>query len=311
MTYNQIAAAAQETRLDRDTWAGLEKVQHKILARGVGEHLTTEPVYFGMAFEEPPLMVFSVVSDGAFGPTPVAHSVVKPSSKLLPAPCNHGPVVYGSNVLPDGSFENSNGYGPLGNELPGYADTGGLVFPYWNWSDNSQSYGMPTFWSQEDNIANRKWRISTANPRSGTYHARQIYTAAAQANAIRPATLMVCPDRIDGAGNVWYTSQAMVVEPGLPWELSFWGMIDSPVNSHKFRLFYTYTDAYDSDSQSYAHLFSNLTSSYVQYTHGHTTPTTGDLGFVPHLLHISVENNFSGSSGTPTIDVDDFALAVG
>lgn len=100
-----------------------------------------------------------------------------------PCPCEE-PVVYGTNILADPSFENhlaETGGGPLANEIPGvYICSGGsgaeVLVPAW--TDATPYSGSK--WVGERNIPSgscqglnaAKWFISTASPRTGTYHAR-------------------------------------------------------------------------------------------------------------------------------------------
>lgn len=263
-------------------------------------------------------MNFSVVSArGADGPTPVAHSVVKPSTGLLgydPNLCSHGPALIGNtNVLPDGRFINSYGYGPNGNEIPGHSDVDYLDFPYLNWEDGTQSYGLPTFWFQRDTwypgVA-KVWRVSSANPRIGTYHLRQVYDAdVTYKQELFVGGLAVCVDRYKG--NNWYPFQAAVITYGVTWTLSFWAMIDTPTNDHTFEVWWTYTDGFDLYTQSgWTTLSSALTGSYTQFSHSEQVPLASGIGFVPELLSLRIRNSFTGSSGTVTIDVDEFTLGI-
>lgn len=228
MTYNQLAAAAQETRLDRDTWADFEKVQHKILARGVGEHLTTEPIYFGMAFEEPPLMVFSVVSGGAFGPTPVAHSVVKPSVALLGATAiepgvGTGPATQGeyNSWIPDGSFEIAGRHGAVANVPSILTPSQQGSYTDLQYLPGSGYDGFYTWWMQSDDLGNR-WVVTDTKAVHGKYSA----TVTLSGTVSR--WLFPIDGSIFGNGEtLWGSGPPYPVDGFYSWWISQWGW-DAP-----------------------------------------------------------------------------------
>lgn len=172
--YSQVRLAIQKTALDRDTWADLVKAPHSLLARGVGEHLMVEPLFFGEAFEEPPLMTYSVIEERAADfPTIVAHNVAKPTAKVRAATPYFGTeATQGeyNNRIADGSFEIAGRHGAEGNvpsiltpnDLASYTD-----FQYLPGAAADAHY---TFWMQT-NDAGAKWKIVKGKATQGDYSA--------------------------------------------------------------------------------------------------------------------------------------------
>jgi hypothetical protein len=61
--YQGISQASRRQELDRDTWAGLDRIEYKFRMVGEGGAIT-EPFMFGQAFDAPPQPTFSVVAPG-------------------------------------------------------------------------------------------------------------------------------------------------------------------------------------------------------------------------------------------------------
>ncbi len=86
-------------------------------------------------------------------------------------------VVYSVDRLRDGGFEDQTG-GPAGDEIPWIEQT---AYPDIDIAWPSEDPTYPTKppltigWFQNVDQADQRWRLSTANPRSGTTHARSLW----------------------------------------------------------------------------------------------------------------------------------------
>ena len=64
--FQRLRRADARGQLDRQTWAGLDKLQFESIIRGAGEYLVDDPpIYFGQAFDSPPFFTFSAVATDA------------------------------------------------------------------------------------------------------------------------------------------------------------------------------------------------------------------------------------------------------
>ena len=231
--------------------------------------------------------------------------------------CNHD-YRTGSNVLPDGGFESTGG-GPGGNEVPGFADIGGLVFPWLNWSDSSQvPIDPPGFWWQADSAGiATPWVVSTASPHSGTKHLRQVLSGATAKNILYCTNQFVCPELsqeyLENGGtslSVWQVGQ-VVVRPGDVWQLDFWAKVSAAVNSNSLRVWAEYSNNDDTDIHADGYVYEKtLTTSYSLFTIGGVVPTSGVAGFDAELMSLQIQNNWVGNSGSTTLDIDTVSLGL-
>lgn len=232
------------------------------------------------------------------------------------------PLVYGSNILDDPSFESwGTGFGPLGNEIPGFADDPSVVYPFLNWSDDSQADKdtLPSFFYQSDASSFQpRWFVASANPRTGTYHIRTT-TSSSSFNSLWPGKFMVCDEDY---GTFWGSFMSARVMPGDTWEFSFWAQA-SAATDQVWSILPTY---YTNDpslggfaSQSSVSLpdidlaVSDSVGAYHQYSSGtHVVPPAEDpdtfLPAAPYYLEIMFR--IEGSSISATFDVDDIALSL-
>lgn len=141
--------------VDRVQWADLSKVQIEFDALGRGEALT-DPIYFGRAYDRPPLMSYSVVAEASGSPSyPSVRPITWPHPSFVVGGCVD-PYVKGVNTLRDPGFDLAGG-GPNGNEIPSY-EWIESVAPYTNhvedflvYSDGSRYGGVPGWY------AGRNW----------------------------------------------------------------------------------------------------------------------------------------------------------
>lgn len=237
--------------------------------------------------------------------------------------CTH-PRLTGPNILSDGGFEAANGYGPGGNEIPGFSDVGDLTFPFLNYSDDSPTTLPPHNWWQADSASGTAtpWTIASGDPRSGTYHARQVLSSETVRNTLYVTAGLVCPELSERyqtwLGNpigapleVWQVGYSAVVVPGDQWELDFWAKASAPVNSGSYRIWVEYADAADTDSFAVGYVLNQaLTTSYANFNTSGVIPDADSLGFEPHLLFVRIENNWVTNSGSVTLDIDAVTLSV-
>lgn len=213
-------------------------------------------------------------------------------------PCTE-PYVRGSNILRDPGFEQflAWGHGGPDDDMP---------------IDSTNQYNDSTFaklgtsgvpWQGGENLSSgdNYWKVSTANPRNGTYHARWTglsSTFLAFAGQLNPVMFHKCP--LDTAG--WLV--AARVEPGDFIRHSAW--IRGTVSAGNPKLDYAW-EVFDSDGVSVASdtvTVGNLTGTYTKYEFSFFAPANAfylDIGFIPYPDSNSVNCTF---------DVDDCELEV-
>lgn len=350
MTYRPIRKSVQAQKLDRETWVSPLRTEYVSRVVGRGEYLTA-PMYFGRAYEDPPkfdwyaAIIESYDGTAAFPVCPEmtvgvaewlqdalgayvgARVWIKiPCSAESLATCIHPPFRTGENILADGSFEISDGYGPSGHEIPGIADVGGLSYPPFNWSDGSQATLPPSMWYQEDDhLTGQSWQVAGVNPRSGAKHLRQTRVASTPTTGagLFVTTFLVCPEKsttyaTNGGTslNWWREGASATVVPGAHWELDFWGMVSrsSAVDSGvHWAVDLMYSDEFDTEHTDDRVFVQIASTSYANCHVERTVPT--DLGWEPHLMFLRIVSNRGSSWGDVSgeglhIDLDDVVLGI-
>lgn len=234
------------------------------------------------------------------------------------SPCNH-PRFEDSDILPNGGFELGFNQGPLGNEVPGFANVGGLDrFPWFNWNDGTEAPIPAGLWWQDLSTSSERWFYSTASPRSGTHHLRQNLSGFGPGE-LRPTTFYVCPNRSveyrsngGTAFSFWQVGASAVVEEGDIWTMGWWSKAGSIVKPLQWTLQYDLHNADDSDGLfgSGAVFSQALTTAYAHFEYSAVIPSAGTLGFTPHLLFIRIRAAWTGATGSTTVDVDDATLGI-
>lgn len=211
------------------------------------------------------------------------------------------PPTSGPNILPDGGMEAAFGYGPLGNEVPGHADTPNLDFPFLNWSDGSQAAPTSSMWYQED--AGR-WFVSDSSPRTGTYHLRRVVSGAPP--VFGPWLNVTSAIACEPLG--WGSFLAAIVASGQTWTLTLQAKVSDAAASHRLDLIARYQDANEEEMDELIATLPTMTTSYAQQTYTAVVPDPDDLGFVPRFLNLRLLNRWSSTSQEVNIDLDDVAL---
>ena len=219
-------------------------------------------------------------------------------------PCTN-PVVYGSNVLNDPGVElqaANVGTGPLGYEIPmyGYPGPGGW-WPF-VWSDNTtapiSTKFVAYYYTGTDTY---RWKLSTANPDTGTYHLRIVSddTLLNYGNDIYLADIKMCgSDEIASA----------MVEPGDYVKFSVRSMA-SPVTDGPrlwFQvMFYDAAEAYIAKFEPVDWQY--LTGTYQTYSVDGFAPA-GAVYCQVFMTMTATDTNFG--AGPLTYDADNFVLKV-
>lgn len=205
------------------------------------------------------------------------------------------PLVIGSNVLRDPGFElhiGKTGGGPDGDEIPNTLSGGGLNWP-------SELIGAASITASEASGWVNKtgtgafWKLSTANPDSGAYHARIIAPAAPR--KLGALGFLTCEPlsttRVPVSGRV--SGGSLVT-------FSVRSMADATTGTPKIRLELHFLQNAGglpgaSNEDPYQSALFNLTTSYATYTFSAMAPA---LSYFYHA-HVLI----SSATGR-TIDVD-------
>lgn len=215
-------------------------------------------------------------------------------------PCRE-PIVYGANILKDPGVElqlANFGGGPLGNEIPQFV---GVPVTGLRWSDHtagpSKSYFIQDQLAINETV---RWHVSTANPRSGTYHLRLSDTTNDAHPWVQLGQANGCP-----AGLPFYTA---VVQPGDFVKWSMWAMASSTAILPIFSFYVLFMDA----AYSYIGPFfqgaddTPLPSSYTQFSVEGFVPATAAYA---ELWIYGVGQDDNTATATH-YDFDDFVLEV-
>lgn len=227
------------------------------------------------------------------------------------APCSE-PIVYGTNILKDPGFELHDANvpnGPAGYDFPGdgfgpgstpigslywdatnitdtlYYDTNGWAV----FSNNSGGDGLPV--------------LSTANPRSGTYHWRVSYPPATISGAETypiPVGGKYCT-KISGR---WQAYSARV-EPGDFVRFGVYAMANTTTGTPTIQMSIGFYDSAAASITTVTGTATSLTTGYVWYESTAVAPASS--------YAIAVEANLwanTSQSATLTFDVDDAVLEV-
>lgn len=105
--YDRQRKATLRTDLDRQLWAGLDKTAFNLRVKGTGQHLMPDPLYFGQAYDQPPVFSYSAVITNAGVGYPGAKSLVRLHPDFIAAsyPASQGDTLATQGLFVDGSFE--------------------------------------------------------------------------------------------------------------------------------------------------------------------------------------------------------------
>lgn len=213
--------------------------------------------------------------------------------------------ISGSNTLRDAGFESqlgTFGSGPnLANDIPHNVSTATSVLFRWPETTdgifaNDPPLGDDTYWFQDfTNTLTGRWSISTANPRSGSSHARIVSPGLADLRNLYPTRVFCNPNKSGGFVQFWYTA---IVQPGDLMTFSIWatanGAADIVISGQWLGLNRSFTGSFTQVQQS-------LSGSYAQKTNSQIAPA----GAAAVQIFIWVED-----AGGVTIDVDDASMVI-
>lgn len=230
------------------------------------------------------------------------------------SPCADIPRLTGANILRDPGFEahlSLTPTGPDGEHFAGeHALGNGPPFNNLQWAAGTSQLVDPavatvTPWGVFTNngvgFGTSRWHISTANPRSGTYHARYEYDFEGPDSTLEPSELTPIGGRnCDGAA---YSTQ---VTPGDVVSFSAYVYISDNTDNWFGEVYFTVWDANGDEVVEGTFGDTALSGgSYVQCSHNIVVPAGGLwvhaflLPFVGGLTNVNA-----------LIDVDDCSLAV-
>lgn len=213
-------------------------------------------------------------------------------------PCTEARLV-GSNILRDPGFDNhlsATGGGPNGDEIP----YDGISLPgevRARWSDDSASPSSSGWMADLDELAGSRWKISTANPRTGTKHARYGPNMVA-GTALWPVAVDICAWPEGDFGRA--TSK---VFPGDLVSLSFYWMASSISGSPTIMWGIQWLDA-AGNYISQVDATSSVSTSYVQYGPTSAAAPSTAVFVLPFISRLSDSNSAA------VHDVDDCVVGL-
>lgn len=214
-------------------------------------------------------------------------------------PCTE-PLLFDSNILRDPGFENhisATGGGPSGVEIPGGTVSGFTCPNMVLWSDSSCAPASTGWQSNDSGAASAgKWFISTANPRTGTYHARHNLNGSS-GDLLRAYGFPDCRKLAD-------RGTAGRVEAGTLVDFSFWAMVSASGGSPtvELRIWFFDFDSYSDLDFPEESGPQSLTTSYAEYSFSAVAPSWA------YYMWAEIEPVAGGS--TAFLDVDDATLEV-
>ena len=215
----------------------------------------------------------------------------------------------GANVLPDGGFESSFGFGTEGDEIPeagsGFGEPRGMfsdcsAFPF-TVCTPAPLYGWAADTNQVDPIfPDQRWHVSAANPRTGTYHGRYIEESAA-VNLLYGVRIDLC-----GYGPSGVKPRAVKVSPGDVCDFAFWFMVSTLTGGARFSYALTFLDTDGVEMVEHSTNDATPATSYTQYTKSVVAPAGS--GYV--LPWVTRGNPTGSPADSVTYDTDDWTLGV-
>lgn len=224
------------------------------------------------------------------------------------------PYILGSNILLDPGFERSAGGGPNGGSIPSDMGIGsaigcphGLQWPDKNDANETNhtcvaGSDFPAWMNMDSDASDgteNEWKIATANPRSGTNHARWT-DAGGNFPLIGPWGLRDC---IGGGGYPWGAR----TDPGDLVTFSIYIEVSTTTGLTTWTLFLDY---YDSDGLIGGFISSQSDTGSVSTTYAQASVS----GVVPTgtvYVRPSLDTNHSASFPvSATVDLDDGILSV-
>ena len=336
--FRSVRRADELQRLEIDTWPDLDKIRFEFAVRGKGQGIIG-PMIFGRAYDSPPFFSHSIVAEAFYQSGPQltigvadwirdeqghyvgANLWVRLDSTWCNTPrrsseaCTE-PLILGDNILRDPGFEFHNAnvpIGPVPMTIPGdgFSAGGNPGSLRWNTDlvEGNLYYDLNGWavWSNNFGVLPGSGEpvISTANPRSGTYHWRVTYlTGASFGSETYPIPIggRYCELRtglIQG-----YSAR---VEPGLTVRYSQYMMVsnttDGPFNVNREIAFY------DADFVQISSVVPSpiaLTTSYVK----HEVSTTAPANAFVCVAEFDIENSYELTLSPTHFDVDDCVLEV-
>ena len=225
-------------------------------------------------------------------------------------PCTE-PVKYGANILSDPGVElqlANFGGGPDGDEVPQLVNAGGSWYtqPY-VWSDHTVGPARSYVAQVPQGLGpSEYWRVSTANPRSGTRHLRWNFTAGGSGGeSVYFLQLPLC----GAIPNDGTTPDAMSarVEPGDYVRFGFYGMASSLGDVPTMQFGGSFYDAAYATLSSFGDGAYELTTGYVWYEMSSFAPA--GTKYVSINLYCDKIDPVTFDTAT-NYDFDDFVLKV-
>lgn len=269
------------------------------------------PYYFGRAYEHPPHFTWSLVA-------PPEAGVPECSKPVALIPCVDQVRVRSTNVLKDPGFELQTatyGTGPnLADDIPHYTTQTGFGTVPFRWVDpsdgnstNDPEAGRATYWVQDfTQSTSIRWQTSTANPRSGSRHARKTMATSSPTGSGSSYSLYAdqwtrCAAPAVAGAN-FYTA---AVRGGDTVTFSFYMMVNSTAASPTVNRVIDFYDGQFEFTTGYTEVGpTNLTTSYAQYSVTKIVPNN-NTKYATCYLWVSHDN------AAPTIvDMDDAVVSV-
>lgn len=290
--YGGVRRAEVKQEVDRRTWADLARAGFNVHVTGAGEYLTTEPVMFGQAFEEPPFFTFSAV-----GAVPEGGAEVKAIGWPAAAPGSEIPcwqieslTTPGANVLRDPGFEDYVGIAGSSSlatvnedDIPGYTldllDGSGVI------ADDVGWFGM-------DPAMGTQWTVANTGAESGTYALQCVNQ---EANGVAALGARICPVSRDLN---WCSG---IGEEGTSVTFSVRAMRTTSAGGNKE--LHLFIDSYDAlgNSSDGALTIAVTTASFATYSVNYTLQA-GERYFLARMRTVG--------SGSTTWTIDNCVLAV-
>lgn len=143
MTHLDPLSRAKPRELDRKMWADIDRLMYTVQAKGRGEYLFEEPIFFGTAFSSPPTLSYSSITEGA-GPDVIPFNTTPPRNIRKDLDIYHlGNHSHGTNnTILDPGFEVQGQFIPLMGDEARYIPVTSDSPKTWEYFDYSlEGYG--------------------------------------------------------------------------------------------------------------------------------------------------------------------------